>query len=611
MKEKPNIIIDVERMRHPYTGLYYYCKNLAVNLDRYHGEKFNFHFFTYRQVKLPSFLRKNVRRKIDKVKLTRPKRYKIWHTTWQDTRYIPKNNIKFVYTIHDLNFLYTDKPESKKRKLLEQTRQRIERADAVTVISNFVKEDIEKNIDTKGKHIDVIYNGVELKEFPHFDNPRYRPQKKYLLTVGTVLLKKHFHVLPRLLPDNDYELIIAGITPDNDYVKKVEQEAKKIDVSERVKMIGPVSEEEKYWYIKNAEAFLFPSISEGFGLPPIEAMRLGKPVFLSTSTSLPEIGGDKAYYFENFEAAHMQEVLKQGLEDYYKNNRKQEIIKWSNQFTWKEAVSKYVEVYQRVLGLPINGEPDSKNKIKVTAIIPTLNEEKNIAEAISNVQWADEILVIDSFSSDKTTEIASKMNAIVLQRKFDNYSNQKNYAIEKAKNDWIFVLDADERISDDLLLEIQNKINGNIKEQAFWIPRTNYFLGKKVNYSGWQHDKVIRLFNRKFAEYNGKYVHEEIKSKAKIGHLKSPLIHYTCTDYQQYKTKIDSYAELKAKELFQKNQKPNIFHHLLKPSYRFIYHYFVQLGFLDGKIGYKIASINYYGMKKRYQVLKQLFQKKK
>ncbi len=611
MKKKPHIIVDVERMKHPFTGLYYYCKNLAVNLEKYHSDKFNFHFFTYPKVTFPGFLKKINRSQFDKFYLTKPKKYKLWHATWQDTKYVPQNDMKFVYTIHDLNFLYTDKSPAKKKKLLDAVQDKVNRADAITVISNFVKDDIEKNLDLHGKKIDVIYNGVEVKEFPYFDKPNYRPHKKFIFSVGTVLYKKHFHVLPRLLQNNDYELVIGGIHPDKSYIKQIEEEAKKLGVSDRVKLTGPITDEEKYWYMNNCEAFAFPSISEGFGLPPIEAMRLGKPVFLSTFTSLPEVGGDKAYYFYDFEAENMQKILKEGLRDYYENNRKQEIIEWSQKFTWKQATQEYIAVYQRTLGLDIHTEIDNKITKKVTAIIPTLNEEKNIAEAISQVSWADEILVIDSFSSDKTTEIASKMNAIVLQRKFDNYSNQKNYAIEKAKNDWIFVLDADERISDDLLLEIQNKINGNIKEQAFWIPRTNYFLGKKVNYSGWQHDKVIRLFNRKFAEYNGKYVHEEIKSKAKIGHLKSPLIHYTCTDYQQYKTKIDSYAELKAKELFQKNQKPNIFHHLLKPSYRFIYHYFVQLGFLDGKIGYKIASINYYGMKKRYQVLKQLFQKKK
>ncbi len=607
MNNKPKIIVDVERMKHPFTGLYYYCKNLAVNLEKYHSEKFDFYFFTFSKIKLPGFLKKINGSQFDKLYLTKPNKYKLWHATWQNTKYVPRNKVKFVYTIHDLNFLYTDKPEFKKKRLLAAVQEKIDRADAIIVISNFVKQDIEKNLDLKGKHIDVIYNGVDVKEYPHFDKPKYRPKNKFLFSVGTVLFKKHFHVLPRLLVNNDYELVIGGIHPDKSYIKQIEKEAKELGVWERVHLIGPVTDEEKYWYMNNAEAFLFPSISEGFGLPPIEAMRLGKPVFLSTFTSLPEVGGDKAYYFENFDATHMQEVLKKGLEDYYQNNRKQEIIDWSMKFTWKQATKEYVGVYQRTLGIPENIEIDRKEKKKISAIIPTLNEEKNIAEAIANVQWADEILVIDSFSEDKTVEIAKKMGAKVIQRAFDNYSNQKNYAIEQAENDWIFILDADERISPDLQLEIEDKLQSNITEEAFWIPRQNYFLGKKVNYSGWQHDKVIRLFNKKYAKYNGKFVHEEIASNEKIGFLKSPLLHYTCENFERYKQKVDKYCKLKARELYLQKKKPNFFNAKIKPAYRFFNHYILKLGFLDGNIGWKIAKMSAYTMKERNRQLKKLY----
>ncbi len=611
MKEKYRIIVDVERMKHPFTGLYYYCKNLAVNLEKYHSDKFDFYFFTYPKVKFPSFLKKINRSQLDKFYLTKPKKYKIWHATWQDTKYVPKNNMKFVYTIHDLNFLYTDKSPSKKKKLLDAVQDKINRADAITVISNFVKDDIEKNLDLKGKKVDVIYNGVEVNEYPLFDKPKYKPKNKFLFSVGTVLYKKHFHVLTRLLQNNDYVLVIGGIHPEKSYINQIEDEAKSLGVFDRVKLIGSITDEEKYWYMNNCEAFLFPSISEGFGLPPIEAMRLGKPVFLSTFTSLPEVGGNKAYYFENFEPEHMQEVLKKGLDDYHKNNRKQEIIDWSLKFTWTQATKEYVAVYQRVLNIDIDTDIDNKKRKKVTAIIPTLNEEENIAEAISNVQWADEILVIDSFSTDKTVEIAEKYGAKVVKRKFDNYSNQKNFAIEQAENDWIFVLDADERISTDLQLEIENILNSNFEEKAFWVPRKNYFLGKKVRFSGWQHDKVIRLFNRQYATYDGKFVHEEIKTNNILGTFKSPLLHYTCNDFKKYKEKMSSYAQLKAEELYAKNKKSNLIIRFIKPLYRFVYHYIIQFGFLDGNTGYKIASINYFTMKKRYKILKELYRNNK
>jgi glycosyltransferase involved in cell wall biosynthesis len=358
-KNKTKIIVDVERMKHPYTGLFYYCKNLAVNLEKYHSDTFDFHFFAYPKAPFPSHLKRMNRTQLDKFYLTKPRKYKLWHATWQDTKYVPRNNMKFVYTIHDLNFLYTDKPEYKKKKLLQAVQEKIDRADAITVISNFVKNDVEKNLDLKGKKIDVIYNGVEVNEYPEFDNPRYRPSGKFLFTVGTVLFKKHFHVLPALLVNNDFELVIGGIHPDPEYIKKIWKEAEKYGVKDRVKLTGPITDEEKYWYMKNSEAFLFPSISEGFGLPPIEAMRLGKPVFLSTLTSLPEVGGKHAYYFENFTPEHMQKVLEEGLRDYNENNRKEGIIKWSEQFNWKKAVSDYVDVYKRVL--EASNYPEKKN----------------------------------------------------------------------------------------------------------------------------------------------------------------------------------------------------------------------------------------------------------
>ncbi len=607
LEQKPHIIVDVERMKHPFTGLYFYCKNLAINLNKYHNDKFYFHFFTYPKVKFPGFLNKINRSHFDKFYLIKPKKYQLWHATWQDTKYVPKNDMKFVYTIHDLNFLYTDKPDSKKKKLLQAVQEKIDRADAITVISNFVKKDIEKHLDTRGKDIHIIYNGVEVNEYPYFDEPGYRPHKKFLFSVGTVLYKKHFHVLPRLLVGNDFELVIGGIHPDKSYIEQIWKEAEKFGVKNRVYLTGPVSDEEKYWYIKHAEAFLFPSISEGFGLPPIEAMRLGKPVFLSTFTSLPEIGGDKAYYFENFEPEHMQTVLKKGLEDYYKHNRKDEIIEWSNQFTWEKATREYIKVYQKTLGLPINVNKARKQRQKVTAIIPTLNEEKNIVRAINQVNWADEIIVIDSFSNDATIDIAKKMGARILQRRFDDFSSQKNYAITQAENDWIFILDADEQISEDLKLEIIEKLYNIKNEKGFWIPRHNFFLGKKVNFSGWQNDKVLRLFNRNSCQYNGKLVHEEIKCNGKIGHFTMPLLHYTYKSYDDYLNKIKRYANLKAKELFKKNIKPGFFLGFVKPAYRFIYHYFITFGIFDGKTGWTIAKINAIGMRERYRKLKKLY----
>ena len=249
------------------------------------------------------------------------------------------------------------------------------------------------------------------------------------------------------------------------------------------------------------------------------------------------------------------------------------------------------------------------DKIKITAIIPTFNEENNIEEAIKNIQFADEILIIDSFSKDKTIEIAKKFNVRILQREFDNFSAQKNVAIAKAKYDWILMLDADERLSNKAKKEIIRLLNHKIEADAFWMKRENYFLGKKIKYSGWQNDRVIKLFNRKKAQYNGNYVHEEILCTGNVLFLKNKLSHYTYTNQKEYKNKIILYSKLKAQELFKKGIQPNMYHFYLKPLYRFFYHYILKLGFLDGKEGWAISLINAYGIKNRYKELSRLTKK--
>ena len=610
-KEKTKIIVDIERMKYPFTGLYFYCRDLALNLEKHHADFFDFYFFSYPGVVLPNHLKLIIRHFFDKYYLIKPKKYLLWHSTWQDTKLVPRNNMKFVYTIHDLNFLYTDKSKNKKKELLQAVQNKIDRADAITVISNFVKSDIKKHLNTRGKEIHVIHNGVELKEVPDFDSPKYKPATKYLFSIGTVLYKKHFHVLPRILVGNNYELIIAGIHSNKNYITQILNEAKKYGVSDRVKLIGTISDEEKYWYLNNTEAFLFPSISEGFGLPPIEAMRLGKPTFLSTHTSLPEIGGKHAYYFDSFETEAMRKVFENGLDDYYKNNRKKDIIEWSQQFNWKKAVAAYIAVYKKALGFENVARDSSDVKKKpLTAIIPTLNEAKNIEAAIKSVQFADEIIVIDSYSTDNTVLLAEKFGVRILQRKFDDFSSQKNYAISKAKHDWIFILDADEHLTTKLKNEIiSTTIETNTKD-AYWIYRENYFAKKKINFSGWQNDKVMRLFDKKLCKYDG-LVHEEIINKGTSGYFTGKMLHYSCESKEEFKTKIEKYAELKSKELYSKKIKPRFFHFYLKPIYRFFYHYFLKFGFLDGKSGFDIASINAYGMKMRYKELKRLYREEK
>ena len=236
---------------------------------------------------------------------------------------------------------------------------------------------------------------------------------------------------------------------------------------------------------------------------------------------------------------------------------------------------------------------------KITAIIPTLNEEIHIKDAIKSVHFADEIIVIDSFSTDKTLEIAEKMNVKIIKRKFDDFSSQKNFAINQAKNEWIYILDADERVTPEVEKEILEAVKKPNDFVGFFVRRTFYFAGEKINYCGWQRDKVIRLFLKEHCSYSG-VVHETIKTSGELGFFKNKIDHFGYRNYDHFIAKIHQYGELKAAELHKRGKNVNLFHILIKPPARFFIHYIFRLGFLDGFAGLILARTQAYAVLTRY-----------
>lgn len=342
-----NIILDCERMKYPNTGLNTFCNQLANAMQKTVTDKDKLIYFISSCD--DNFLGKDKR--YLKQKYIHRKfpvcvpNLDIWHTTYQLSRYTGGSfSTKKVLTIHDLNYLYEKTSAYDIQRYAKKHQKIMDRADHIVAISNFVKNDIITHLDAKNKPVTVIHNGYEIEEFPNFDSPAYRPGKSYIFAVGTVIPKKNFHVLPAILQKNDFELVIAGTI--SDYADKIKEYAKKLGVENRVKIVGAVSQQEKYWYMKNCYAFAFPSIAEGFGLPVLEAMHFGKPVFLSNLTSLPEIGGRHAYYFENFDPDYMQSVFEKSIADYTDNDRIEDIVKHAAQFSWSKCAREYYEVYK-------------------------------------------------------------------------------------------------------------------------------------------------------------------------------------------------------------------------------------------------------------------------
>ena len=236
---------------------------------------------------------------------------------------------------------------------------------------------------------------------------------------------------------------------------------------------------------------------------------------------------------------------------------------------------------------------------KITAIIPTLNEEIHIAEAIKSVSFADEIIIIDSFSTDKTLEIAAQFDVKIIKRKFDDFSSQKNFAIEQAMHSWIYILDADERVTPEVEKEILEAVKNPQGFVGFFVKRTFYFSGKKINYGGCQRDKVVRLFLKDSCKYRG-IVHETIFSDGEFGFFKNKIEHYSYKNYDHYISKMNHYGALRGKEFYEKGKKVNLYHFLIKPPARFVIHYFIRLGFLDGFPGYIFAKTQAYGVYTKY-----------
>lgn len=249
-------------------------------------------------------------------------------------------------------------------------------------------------------------------------------------------------------------------------------------------------------------------------------------------------------------------------------------------------------------------------KEKVTAIIPTFNEEIHIEDAIRSVSFADEIIVIDSYSTDQTLELVKKHNVKIIQREFDDFSSQKNYATEKAKHNWIYILDADERISEKLKKEIIDALCNTKNLVGFDVYRTFYYYNnKRIKYGGRRRDKVIRLFRKDKCRYNGSLVHEKVSFNGSIGRFKNRIDHYSYKSFEQYNQKLEHYATLKAQSLFAKKRTVNFYHVSLKPPIRFFIEFFIRFGFLDGKAGMVLASHHSNGVRMRYKKLKQLYKK--
>ena len=225
----------------------------------------------------------------------------------------------------------------------------------------------------------------------------------------------------------------------------------------------------------------------------------------------------------------------------------------------------------------------------ISATLIVYNEEHNITNALQSLSWADEIVVVDGGSSDATVEICHQFTDRVFHRDWTGYVEQKNYAVENARNNWIFSLDADERVSPELRDEIVELAGSGFLKRGYKIPRIAFFMGHWIRHGDWYPDYQLRLFDRKHGRWEGGRVHESVKISEPPGFLKGDIYHYTYRSLTDYLRRLEIYSNLAAFDYQQKGRRATLFTLLLNPAAAFAKAFLLKRGFLDGTPGFAVA----------------------
>lgn len=351
------ILIDLERLRYPNTGIANVFRNIATGCDSHNANTYYFGPTKECSKYLPT--EKIISyKKWHKFFDNFSNKFDIIHISHQGAVYFRKNYKKSIkiLTLHDLNFLHENWSERKKKRVYNNINKSLRYVDYIVCISEFVRQDFLKNKHLfnleKLKDVFVIHNGIEFPEQKKYDLGRFSffENKKYILNIGVLFEKKNQKVLVEMLPYIDEDLVIVASEEKEPYATEVRDRIKELGVEHRVHFLEHISDEEKYALIQNCQAMCHATLAEGFGIPPIEAMVFGKPVFLSRFTALPEIGGEFAFYFDDFVPENMARIFKEKME-FYQLNREEwgdNLRKWASQFSRERMVKEYIDLYEKL-----------------------------------------------------------------------------------------------------------------------------------------------------------------------------------------------------------------------------------------------------------------------
>ncbi|MCP4902192.1 MAG: glycosyltransferase family 2 protein [bacterium] len=234
----------------------------------------------------------------------------------------------------------------------------------------------------------------------------------------------------------------------------------------------------------------------------------------------------------------------------------------------------------------------------------TFNEAENVEECLRSLAWCDEIVVVDSFSSDSTLDIIGRFPDVkVLQRTYYGAASQKNWAIDRLSHDWVLILDADERVTPELRTEIEGILGSPSPAGAYSVKRRVFALGKQIRFSGWQNDSVVRLFRRDAARYPNRRVHADMMTRERPKCLEEYLDHHMVSDLAEYFKRIQRYSWWGAAQLWRGRRRAGFSDIVLRPAWRFLRTYVLQLGFMEGQRGIVMCGLQSYGAFLKYAIL--------
>lgn len=364
----PQVVIDLEKLRHINCGLGRFSYFLGRELLRLADKPFEPVFLLPRGAERyfpeggfhtlnAQLARKEVVQQLFRP-LVRPflgqPRFAVWHVSNQMSRYLPLDpRVPVILTVHDLNFLHESPQQDRGREIdrkLADIQRKVDRAAVLVTDSQYVADDLAAHADLGNRPVHVVPLGLGEPPRASATRPAFLPDGPFLFTVGNCLIHKNFHVLFDLLPAvPQARLVIAGkkATP---YGEHLEREIARLGLADRVLMPGEISDGDRQWLYENCEAFLFPSLTEGFGFPVLEAMQAGRPVFCSRKTSLPEIAGDKATFFDAFDGESLAAVYREGMQRFAADPDAAATLRaHAATFSWAETARRYCRVYETVI----------------------------------------------------------------------------------------------------------------------------------------------------------------------------------------------------------------------------------------------------------------------